>query len=77
MRLMACAVSCFFGIKVTFVDGKLDTVREIERVRSLATEIQARLIVADDVLASNWKDALSVLDSAGSDKKGRTEHRGD
>ncbi|MCM2316451.1 MAG: serine hydrolase family protein [Thermoanaerobaculia bacterium] len=65
---MACAVTCFFGTKVTFVHGELDTVTEIERVRSLATEIQARLIVTDDVHASYWKDALSVVDSAESDK---------
>lgn len=47
------------------------------RVRSLATAIQARWIVTDDVHASYWKDALSVLDFAGSDKARRTEHRGD
>jgi pimeloyl-ACP methyl ester carboxylesterase len=63
------------GTKVTFVHGKLDTVTEIERVRSLATEIQARLIVTDDVHGSYWKDARSVLDSARSDKAGRTDRR--
>jgi len=65
------------GSKVTFVHGKLDTVTEIKRVRSLATEIQARFIVTDDVHASYWKDARSVLDSARSDRAGRTECRGD
>lgn len=63
------------GAKVTFIHGNLDTVTEIERVRSLATEIQARLIVTDDVHASYWKDARSILDSARSDEPGRTDRR--
>ena len=61
------------GTKVTFVHGKLDTVTEIERVRSLATEIHAKLIVTDDVHASYWKGALSILDSAESDEARRTD----